>query len=1328
MQTSPPTSTLGSLRALFDVPPRDFSPTPLWWWSAEKVTGDGIRRQLRNLCEGGVYNVVVINLAPSGPLFGAVVDDPMWFSDEWWKRFNDLCVAAAELEMRVWFYDQIGFSGANLQGRLIQHNPWAAGKVLRWHEATADAAGVLQGDVDLQRLVGVYTLPDAANPHGRRLSTTAGVLDDAGHVGPVQIVTWQPTAFDYLNPQATALLLDAVHGEFERRMGDRLGNVIAGSFQDELPATNSWTDTFAGGFGAAFGYDLLDELPALFRPQGERGAQVLHDYYSHRTELAEAALFEPLGQWHERHGMLLGADQFNPARAGWPTQTTQLYTDYFRTHRHYNAVGSDHEGDSKVHSSMAHLYDHPRTWLESFHSSGWGGTLQDTYDWLLPFLRSGANLYNPHAVYYGTAGGWFEWAPPSTDWRQPYWGQYKSFANAVARICSMMTWGNHACSVAVLYPSATSQSTLPLDSPVDHFRSGQIGEPYGAADQAQRVYLELAGTNNWWRTNPGALNSAAIDFDVVDDSSLQAADVAPGALVIGHERYAAVLLPATRYLEQATAKALLRLLDSGGRVLVVEAEPASVAGSRGRQRVVDELLIHPALERFPSTDKAVAALGDHRVIGSDLPSLVRRGDDGTSVAFLPSAHPNASAYPLRGEDSWFWADFDFDASRYRSELTVHLPADTRWAEAWNPATGARTPLELSRGEDASAVSVPFAGAPALLLVWSNQSEPDALPSKQTSATTLQLDGPWSYQVVPTLDNTFAEYDRPAHPGPVPYRMWSLEHAETASGEPPQQWARTRATYGVHGIVVEPDGTSSPWSYSDSRGIEKDITMRGLLGAKGRVPDGFVLATAAYGSEHSRYRTFVRLPETGSHELVLGATAAKRVWVDDVLVHDDVDASAAPFLVRIPVTATSPLLCLEYELGAAEGNGTFLSPPKPEHQPSFFAFTHPGHWPAYPEYVRPRDRSGTPAAGRVTFSRTIEVPEDVQRARVVVGAACAVEVLIDGRSAGRQEMAQWYETDWGASPQHFVHDLTALLTSGAHRVEIRLEAPTSDVVLFVDLVLELADGTVIAVVSDDSWQVDIGSGPPTSSVPTRRSWGENANLHLASRPHPLAGAQWLTGAPQIGQDALRVDTTDSLEERTQWLRFRLPAGSRAVDIPTRLQLSATLDGGSVPLVPTAAGYRIDLPEATRAPAELVLISQPTAFGRGGAGLDGPLELSLEPSQTQLLPWSEIGLDWLSGGVAYTRQVDLAEQPTEAVLHLGSVRGHVRLVVNGTRAADLFCTPWSWDIASHLQAGTNTLEVQVFNTLGPYLDDVTPTRWVFPSQKRDGLFGPVTLTVR
>src|SRR3712207_7993343 len=44
---------------------------------------------------------------------------------------------------------------------------------------------------------------------------------------------------------------------------------------------------------------------------------------------------------------------------------------------------------------------------------------------LLPWIGAGANLYDPHATYYSTRAGWWEWAPPATDWRQPYWRHYR---------------------------------------------------------------------------------------------------------------------------------------------------------------------------------------------------------------------------------------------------------------------------------------------------------------------------------------------------------------------------------------------------------------------------------------------------------------------------------------------------------------------------------------------------------------------------------------------------------------------------------------------------------------------------------------------------------------------------------------------------------------------------------------------------------------------------------------------------------------------------------------------------------------------------------------
>jgi len=360
-----------------------------------------------------------------------------------------------------------------------------------------------------------------------------------------------------------------------------------------------------------------------------------------------------------------------------------------------------------------------------------------------------------------------------------------------------------------------------------------------------------------------------------------------------------------------------------------------------------------------------------------------------------------------------------------------------------------------------------------------------------------------------------------------------------------------------------------------------------------------------------------------------------------------------------------------------------------------------------------------------FRRRFTLAADAAHARVVVGAPVALDVRIDGVPVGRQEMAEYYETDWGASPQYFVHDL-GTPAAGEHLLEVLCESSPASLSLFVDAVFDASDGMRTAIVSDHHWEVkrEQESG---EAVPTRLSWGERANLQLARRPHALPCAEWLTGAPDLGASAVAVDTTDSPTPRHQWLRVALPAGVRRARIRTGLEFTATIGGAVLEQLRVADGLELVLDHATSAPAELLLVSAPTAFHRGGAALDGPIELELEPAATELRPWPELGLGWLSGGVVYRSTVDLDAAPTHALLDLGKLRGHVRVIVNGEVAGELFCTPWSLEVSEQLRAGRNHVEVELHNTLGPYLNDVSPTWWVFPSQLADGLFGPVTLHV-
>ena len=320
--------------------------------------------------------------------------------------------------------------------------------------------------------------------------------------------------FDYYSAEACARLFGMVHGRFEARVGHRFGSVIAGSFQDELP---DLPDLVAGLRRArsrrTLGYDPIaapggavggprrggGALPRRLPPRPRRARRRRRS--SSRCTRGTSAT------------ACCAASTSSTARAtASRSRRPRIYGDYARTHRWFSVPGSDHHGDAKIHSSIAHHYDRPRVWIESFHTSGWGGTLEETFDWLLPWLGAGANLYNPHATYYSTRAGWWEWAPPATDWRQPYWRHYDALrarrrAAVLGADVGARTRATSAC-CSRRRPRAR--------------RCGSTGwaRPARARDA---LYMDVVGRMKWFDARPGALNRLARDFDVLDDDTVAGA-------------------------------------------------------------------------------------------------------------------------------------------------------------------------------------------------------------------------------------------------------------------------------------------------------------------------------------------------------------------------------------------------------------------------------------------------------------------------------------------------------------------------------------------------------------------------------------------------------------------------------------------------------------------------------------------------------------------------------------------------------------------------------------------------------------------------------------
>ncbi|URN06091.1 hypothetical protein LUW74_24115 [Actinomadura madurae] len=1223
----------GRLRAVLDAPPRAFSPAPIWWWSGERLDRRRLRGQLERFAEGGVYNLVILNLAPSGPMFGADADEPAFFTGAWWELLDGVCEDAADLGVSLWFYDQLGFSGADLQARLVRDVPEFAG---RWLE-----------------------------PDGR----TA------------------PRGFDYLSADACAALLDRVHGEFERQMGHRLGTVIVGSFQDELPALPTWTRGFAAEFAARRGYDLEPHLPSLWKGgdvlAGDGAGRVRRDYHLTRAELAEEAFFRPLAAWHARHGLLHGCDQQDPARAGHPVDGVRLYADYARTHRWFGAPGSDHHGDARIHASLAHLYGRDRVWIEAFHSSGWGGTLEETFDWLLPWLRAGATLYNPHAAYYTTRGGWWEWAPPSTDWRQPYWAHHRVFADAVARLCAALSLGRHVCDVAVLLPTATAQAGTRLDGV----------EPSAAL--AQETYRALVGDMAWFQMVPGVLDRLRVDADVIDDDSVQRATVTGGRLDVAGESYGTVLLPACTVLEGETARRLVALAERGGRVVSVGPVPRHGVGDPAAGEAVARLAT--LVETVPDAGSLGPLLEGSRRVEAPVPALVREVD-GATVVFLTAAESMASRVSVgrpdeRGADlGWLDVTYDFDPGRYHRGMRVRVHGVTGPALLAGPFGGPPRTLPSTPVPSGVEVVVPFDDGPAALLVFPGEAggeEPET--TERGPEEEIDLGSTWDMELVPTLDNTWGDFARPA--GEIaPVERWQLWHR--ADDDPSGEWAPVHATFGPHGLWSGPEGRRRPVVYSDSRGIRKDPVHRAVLGPKGHVPEEFLDFSDAAAGRTVTLRTRVTVPGSGGFPLI-GFPAAKTLTADGTEIPLDDHGYLA--VGRAPLPPGDHVL----ELRLVPETDVRL-------RGHLSIVTDPARC-LRPEWITAAG-AARPGA-EVVFST--ELPRGTGASLLQVASASPCRILVDGAEIGRQGGFDPYaEQEAPRVGRYALPDapggrLTLVLTENGNPAAALVDGP---------------------VVSGTGWQA-ARDGVPVPVAPGRAQSGDPAALHVRRRPHPLPGAHWLEDGAADGTVLPASFAVPGAAPRIERLRFTVPPGATRMGFTARAEvLGISLDGAPLGIAHDGRGrFDLELPGRGKpaGTAELRLRTRPEH--RDGAALAGPVRFTTGPGVIELGDWEDTGLAGYSGGVRYRRVLDLPAGPERAVLDLGRVRGTAEVTVNGTPAGVRICTPYTFDLGASLRAGRNDIEVVVQGTLAPYLDEISPTHFVFSGQRTTGLLGPVVLRV-
>ena len=842
-----------ALQRAFATPPAGFGIVPFFWWLGDPLTRERLSWILAQM-EGMPITGYQINYAHGyqngGMSWGLTLpSEPPLFSDDWWELFTWFLGEATRRGITVSLSDYtLGIGQGWAVDRLIAEHPELRGSTLALVDGhPSHALAIIEGDTPRA----VVAVP-------------------------------APISIDPMHPRSGELYAEAFFGQFERKFPGRCGTDLNWFFSDELEfgvKGRLWNDAFPGEFLRRKGYDLVAELPALFSDIGPRTIKVRLDYKDVLVSLSEEGFFKPVYEWHESRGMTIGCDH-----GGRGTDVTE-FGDYFRTQRWNQGPGSDQPHlnidviKAKIASSIAHLYQRPRVWLEGFYSSGWGTSPADLVKGTSACFVMGYDLLSLHGMYYATHGGWWEWAPPDNTFRMPYWRHLQGFLRGIERLGMLLSRGSHRCDVAIIYPVAAMDADL---------------------DGAASVETAFAAMRQ--------VHAAGIDADFIDFESIERAACVQRELHVAQARYRVVVVPAMRAIRHRTLQALVHFRRAGGAVVVLDCLPE-------------------ASDRMGHDDPEVTSLAQ------ELAPTVRLSEAlatiTTHIGHLDYVGPGMVQHRVIGDQHLY-------AIHGGSLGSVAEFRCVGEVERWDPLTAECAPWPvLAQNATSTRLRLPACTHDVAVFMFS-PGRAAITTEKFIPHRTVTLSDSWNFELQPTCDNSFGDFHWPPTPGCIGAEMRRPEY-QSDDGT----WAASTCTFGPRFLACRtrppdlpvPPADALPVVASLRWGIEDDPGQQGYHGLKGAMYDDLFAIGTRESLTWCRYhyvpnceRPFLWTTIVAPHDLngwiVRGPIAPRAAWINGQPIIGD----------QVRLLAGANVLVLEYDPALPGRTWYLMSSASPEEHP------------------------------------------------------------------------------------------------------------------------------------------------------------------------------------------------------------------------------------------------------------------------------------------------------------------------------------------------------------------------------------------------------------
>jgi len=325
---------------------------------------------------------------------------------------------------------------------------------------------------------------------------------------------------------------------------------------DDAKGQSNWTPQFFNEFKQRRGYDLKNELPALYQKDStQKNMRVLYDYRQTISELIIENFTKPWQHWAAAKAKMVRNQSH-----GSPANILDCYAvvDIPET-----------EGEDilrfKFATSTANVMGKPlassetATWLDEHFQSSLGDVKQAVDKYFV----GGVNHVFWHGTNYSPQNeawpGWLFYAAVHFTPANSFWKDFGTLNNYVARCQSFLQSGKPDNDVLVYFPL-----------------SDKFSEPEGPMLQHFDGMKGFEKTN--FKVAAEYLLKQGYAFDLISDKQLLQVKNNNALLQTGGVNYQTIVLADVKYIPLETMERLMQLAEAGATIIVYKNMPSDVPG------------------------------------------------------------------------------------------------------------------------------------------------------------------------------------------------------------------------------------------------------------------------------------------------------------------------------------------------------------------------------------------------------------------------------------------------------------------------------------------------------------------------------------------------------------------------------------------------------------------------------------------------------------------------------------------------------------------------------------------------------------------------------